>query len=533
MRRLYHLCRADYLERIRRHGFLVTLGLTVYFSFLTLPPIDSNYATLQIAERRGIYNSAWVGCNVALLASAFLTLLGFYLVKNAVERDRRTGVGEILAATPLTKPQYVLGKWASNLAVLATMLGVLAVCSIGMQRLRGEETTIQVLHILLPFLFLALPAMSLTAGLAVFFEATPGLRGGLGNALYFFVWPFLAVGAGMGMASGGGGGIGDVIGLTTVVPQMQSGMEAAFPGLEIGADEFSLGINIRDERNWITGRFPWAGMVWSMEVLFARLSWFAIGAAVALAGSVPFDRFAGGARVRAQRVRPERKRVSEATRESPRSAAAWASLPPPITGGYAPLRVLGAEFRLALSEMPRLWFLPAAALAVACWLAPLEAARAWLLPFAWIWPLLVWSGSGCREARHGTAPLLFSSPAPLWRQLPASWLVGVGLAALLGAGVGVRLLAAGEMAGVLNWCVGALFGPTLGLAAGAWTGSGKLMEVAYMALWYVGPLQRTPEFDFVGTSAENAARGGWVPFAVGTGLLLVAAALGRRRALRT
>jgi hypothetical protein len=34
---------------------------------------------------------------------------------NLVERDRQTGMGEIIATTPTSKPVYVLGKWLSNL----------------------------------------------------------------------------------------------------------------------------------------------------------------------------------------------------------------------------------------------------------------------------------------------------------------------------------------------------------------------------------------------------------------------------------
>jgi hypothetical protein len=45
--------------------------------------------------------------------------VGFFVIKNAVERDRRTGVGQILATTPISKLQYTLGKTLSNFAVLA------------------------------------------------------------------------------------------------------------------------------------------------------------------------------------------------------------------------------------------------------------------------------------------------------------------------------------------------------------------------------------------------------------------------------
>ena len=63
---------------------------------------------------------------VAMLATLFLSLIGFYLVRGTVERDRRTGVGQILAATPLRGATYILGKAASNFVYLTMVVGLLA-----------------------------------------------------------------------------------------------------------------------------------------------------------------------------------------------------------------------------------------------------------------------------------------------------------------------------------------------------------------------------------------------------------------------
>src|SRR5437762_8565963 len=60
-----------------------------------------------------------------------------------------------------------------------------------------------------------------------------------------------------------------------------------------------------------------------------------------------------------------------------------------------------------------------------------------------------WSSDVCssdlREALHRTEGLLFSSPRPLARQLVAAWLAGVLMAMALGAGVGARLAATGDV----------------------------------------------------------------------------------------
>jgi len=53
----------------------------------------------------------------------------------------------------------------------------------------------------------------------------------------------------------------------------------------------------------------------------------------------------------------------------------------------------------------------------------------------------------------------------------------------------VRLLLGGNAAGLFTWLVAALFIPSLALAAGVWTGSGKLFEVLYLSLWYLAGVQ--------------------------------------------
>src|SRR2546425_140826 len=103
-------------------------------------------------------------------------------------RREQPGVGAILAATPMPGPFYLLGKMLSNFAVLATMVAVLALVAGVMQVVRGEDPHVRLLPLVTPFVLVTLPIMGLVAALAVFFEVTPGLRGGLGNIAYFFLW---------------------------------------------------------------------------------------------------------------------------------------------------------------------------------------------------------------------------------------------------------------------------------------------------------------------------------------------------------
>jgi hypothetical protein len=145
--------------------------------------------------------------------------------------------------------------------------------------------------------------------------------------------------------------------------------------------------------------------------------------------------------------------------------------------------------------------------------------------------LALWSSLGCREARHHTHQLVFSTPHLLGRQLPALWLAGVVVTLVTGSGVAIRLALAEDWMHLVAWGTAALFIPSLALALGVWSSSNKLFEVVYTVLWYVGPVNQTPSLDFMGTGAQ-VSLGVLSIYWIGTVVLLGLAVLGRRRQAR-
>jgi hypothetical protein len=189
--------------------------------------------------------------------------------------------------------------------------------------------------------------------------------------------------------------------------------------------------------------------------------------------------------------------------------------------------MLRAEIRLALNGCSWWWYAVAGGLVVAQCAAPFEVSRGPLLTAAWIWPILLWSAMGAREARHGMEQILFSCAGVLPRQLPSAWLAGVFIAAVTGGGVAARLLAAANFRGAFGWFAGALFIPSLALALGVWTKSSRPFEGLFTALWYTGPLNRIPGFDFTGSAnGGHTFEYGCVYLALAAGLF--AAAFWRR-----
>jgi hypothetical protein len=537
LRTALRLGRADFLERSRRFAFLVTLAVSLYAGYAFLPPNHAAYVTLRFAEHRGIYNSAWIGAAIALLTGAFVGLIGFYVIRNAIDRDRQTRVGEVLAAAPVSRFEYVLSKVLSNFAVLAVVALALALSAVVTQLVRAEDTDLRFAQFLLPYLYLTLPSMFFIAALAAFFECTPGLRGGAGNVAWFFIWGGGIAASGQLMRASGA----DFLGFGLIMPSIIEACDKAFSDCG-GTDRMAMGVNVKDDGVWDLTTFVWNGIDWTPEILAMRLIWVAAALVVVALAALIFDRFRSQTESAGSGIRRWRRKA----------VAAAESTDGPVLPGFAEhyrvarldaatlrvvsashlLTLLGAEIRLLLKGANRWWYLGVAGLWVASAVTPLETARLHVLPLVWIWPVLQWSGMGLREARYGTDQILYSAPHPLRLQVPAAWLGGVALAMITGAVIGARLVLAGDWPALAAWAVGACFVPALALVLGVWSGTSRFFEGLYTALWYMGPLQPVPWIDFMGASRAAIESRTPVVFAGATIVLLAAAFLGRRRQLR-
>ena len=86
----------------------------------------------------------------------------------------------------------------------------------------------------------------------------------------------------------------------------------------------------------------------------------------------------------------------------------------------------------------------------------------------------------------------------------------------------------GDSVGLLALFSGAFFIPSLALASGVWSGTSKLFEILYMVIWYLGPLNKVPGLDFIG-SHSNGYPQMFIPFSI---TLIAFAVFGRSRQLR-
>ncbi|HET6179435.1 MAG TPA: hypothetical protein VFE61_21085 [Candidatus Sulfotelmatobacter sp.] len=289
-----------------------------------------------------------------------------------------------------------------------------------MQLLRSEAHTLSVWKLWAPFIFLALPTMLLTASLAVLFETLPVLRGGVGNVVYFFLWTaFLGLGA---------TGLDDPSGLQLLYRSSRSALQAIDPS---SPENFHFSLTIGGEHAVRT--FPWNGLDWTVNVLLMRLLWIGIAAALALLASLFFHRFDPARSWRKHRVQPAASTLDYSTSDE-RSTSTPTTIQ--ITAAHLTPLVRASQGRatgkppfpqLVISELRLMlkgqrWWRYAAAVGILVGevVSPEPSVRGGFLLAAWIWPILLWSQMGCREARNGTGPILFSCERSLSRQFPGS-----------------------------------------------------------------------------------------------------------------
>lgn len=527
---LYHLALADFFERTRQYRFLLTLAAIIAMGvlvnngtvFLDLRPVD-----MHLPGYRGEFNSAWIGTMTVLIINILLSLFGFYLVNDCIERDTRTGVGQIIATTPVRRATYLAGKWISNIVVLFVLVLILAAAAVIMVLLK-REAALDLGALLMPFFAAALPCMALIAAFAVAFETVPWLRGAVGNVIYFFLWLSMIMAA-FALPWEALPFLKDPIGINVFAASLYAGANAAFP------NETIRGMGVQTPLLGVQDKvFAWPGMAWTPGSAGGQWLWAAFGLGLILLSALWFARFDPSREgLRRLQAKPEEANGGEpAVMRKNVLRVALSSLSPlmcrltqtldlsPLVSKLAQvnpfLGVLFAELRLLLNGRRWWWWLVMAGLNIAILINPRGMAESYLLPVAWLWPLPIWSEMGNRERKNNTYQIVFASARPVLRQLPAAWLAGVLATALFSIGGAVLFLSNGDLPGLAGWAVAVLFVPALALALGVTSSGSRVFEVAYVIWWYLGPLQQVPGMNTTAGAPQ-------VYLLAAAGLLLLAA----------
>jgi hypothetical protein len=531
----------------------VTLLAAVGLGYLALPAPDTHWTVLDLAGYRGVYNSAYVGTATALTGTLWLTLGGFYVVRNAIGGDESTGVGELLAATSLRTPAYLAAKFAGNLLILASMAGVLVGTALVLQLARGESRTVAPVALLLPFLVLTLPMLAVTAALAITFDSVPRLRAGLGNVVWFILALIIAIGGQSAGAPLGG------LGVRPVFDSLRGAI--AEQGAVPPGSEFSFGFTYRDDPFQTV---TWAGFTPSSGFLLNRFLLTVLAIGVALAPALWFARFDPSRKP--LRNNPKRINGSKETLPAPdgRTPVASNGFAGEVASGVVPgeiasgrfhdqvanmespargrpartgatfARLVSGELRILIQGTSRWWWLVAAGLTIAGALVPLSAVPGLLLATG-VWPVLIWSRLGSQRIEHDLEEMLRAYPRS-HRRVLAEWSSGVVLTAGLAAGPALRMILDADHVGTLALLGGVLFVPSAALLFGLVSRSHRLFQALYLPLWFL-IVNGVAAVDYLGAVREQGQPAGppaALIIGLAAGLLLAALGVdaGRARGLR-
>jgi len=352
-----------------------------------------------------------------------------------------------------------------------------------------------VIELLKPTLLITLPALALTAALAVWFDLVPWLRRSAGNVVFFVLFVVLVSG-GVSQAPGTPGGAtpfpGDLHGMVGVegdlsrwpaaraAVQAQLARAAATPGLRqtnaagvatVPMDA-SLGLSVGTQD--LDGHAPilldWPRWDVSSQTLKSRLFWLLVGVFVLLAATPFLDRFA------AHRSAGMSVRNRGAT-------LGW------LDRVLRPLQrstngaLLAAELRLALRSRRWWWWLAMAAAFATQLAAPDEGMAIGILG-GWLLCMDVFSRLVLREHDSRTAALVFTAPGMRVRLLATRMVMAVGLAWAVTLPALLRLAATHPGAAVATLVAGASLA-VWGLASGAVFRNARPFELVLLVAAYV------------------------------------------------
>lgn len=538
MRRIRHVASADFRQRVHSKRLLVVLAVVAYFGYLVnvggvelvyQVPIDGGDS---YRAYYGEPTAAFIGIKAALTGSFVLLFGGYSLLTGTLTRDQQTGVAQIIATTPVTDREILLGKWLSHLGIVSLLLVTLSVATVINHLVAGVGTTNPV-AIIVPIFVFGLPLGGVVAGVSLLFEATDRLAGTLGSIVYFTL-SIASLAALVAALDSYPGELPIAARAVDVLGYLLAYQVTAEPFLQVVPD--------------YAGGLPSFGQVYSSEApetyryvepslpawgYVHRSVLLVCGIVVATIASVPYRRWAivndGPGRVRTflSSLWRTAAETTGSTVESSTPIDANTSLTAVSerqSGGF--IRLLRQEFRLAFRGQPWWWYLGALGVVASGWFVS-GPARLGVVSVALIWPLFVWSSLGVRSLRYGTTPFILSSGTP-YGQLLAEWTSGAVVTTLV---VGMAIISGGvNMTALLTVAITVVFVPSFALASGLWSESSRPFELGLLLLWYVGPVNGVTQLDFVGASGDSPTAT-LIGFGAAGVVCFLAAAVHRHRSL--
>jgi hypothetical protein len=496
--------------RMRRSGTLVAVLALIVLTWLMVGDPARGQAMIVSDNTRVAYTSSALAVGSAALTGLFFGLAGFYLARGRMSEDARSGIGPVLAATPLGSGIFLLGRWLGNVAYLGGLLLIFLATMLVLHLLRGEGP-VQLLIYLQTYALVLLPLVFFTASMVLLFDAWPPLMGKGGDVLYFFIW-MAQLSAGAVATIGQHGwtpallldfsGIGAVIGaVQTVLPSQ---------GLVIGGGDFDpahTALVLPDG-------------LWSAQIIWTRIGSALIAMLPLLPAILLFHRFS-----------PDRVKVrGERDGWSPLALLnRWLR---PCARLVRPLFVLAARvpgvgghalalLALALASNPAA-IVAALALLVLGGVASSAMLGGVLIGAIASWGILI-SEISVRDAQHDVEALSATAPGGGQRTNLAQWLASCLLALLFTAPVLLRWLAIAPLRAAALLCGVAALSAAAGLLGQMSRTARAFLALFLFAMYVATQAVKVPALDAVGFNGSATAL--TVAGYLMAGILLLAAGL--------
>ncbi len=482
MKSFLNSIKLDYLQRTRSYAFLITLCISLALAYSFVPNPNATYATVRVGDYIGNYNAAWIGYVTAIMASSFVSLIGFYLVNGSITTDMNTKVGQIIASTKVSNFKYLLSKVLSNFLVLLSIAILIFVMSMLLFFWYGKGYAFDLMLFVKPYLMITLPALFFISVLAVVFEVFFVRYSILQNIGFFFLFGFVMT---LSMKNDTYFNY-DITGSKIVLHQMEKQVkEIAFSDTRISS---AIGYSKNDKR--IVKRFDFKGVDFSTSFLLSRFVWMLLGVVILGLSSLFFHRFNTK-----EKKTTKREKVIVSQQKNMREIVLSGLPLATINFGIYPL--IKTELVLLFRNGKQwLWFLNLGAMLLLTFL-DIKIAHQFVLPILWFLQVSRLSNLTTKEVVHKVHYLAFTSYKPLSRLLVSQLIAAIVLMLFLASPLLVRLLVVADFTAVLSIVLGGIFIVLFATTLGILTKGKKLFEVLFFMITYA-ILNGISFFDYFG-----------------------------------
>jgi hypothetical protein len=523
LQRITSIVLADFKFRFRRTAAVVTMLVVAAGVYFIVPDLSTGRTLMQVGGGRVFYTSAAVALGTGMFCTMFISVIGFYIVSNSLRRDILTRTGFVVAATPVTSTEYILGKFAGNFLYLAAIALTCMTSTMVMFLFRGEAS-LEPLTFLRIYAWLAIPSIAFCSSVAIAFEALPLLSGRFGDVLYFLVWGGLLGVSGAYIDSHGSPGwmcMFDIVGIVSIIGFLRE---------QFNVSSMSIGFSSFDASHApiLLIDMPLGG-----QLLLQRFSSLLLVAGFLTLARVWFHRF-NPTRVKFS-VRHARRnlfvRLNTLLKPATRVLRPFSALSTVRQQRASLFGAVRADV-LATLELSPFVILAIVVFAILSLTLDTAALRSGVLPAAVIAIVIAVADIATRDHAAGTKALLFTAPHlkpnyVLWKCCSAFVIV------LFFTGIPLVRIAFAAPNSAFSLLIGSVFMAATAIGFGVLTNSQKPFMATFLMLLYI-TLNAKEEavFDFAGIYGRATA-GVHAGYALLSVVCFAGAALKHKRSLNT